>query len=77
MSEGLKRNHHFFKLPTACSLTYRDLGENVEEERDNGEVDVDPCPSKSLLQVLGHGDHLTYHRAHIMREFTEATTWRR
>lgn len=39
-------------------MTHWDLGENVEEQGDNGEVEADPGPSEPLLQVLGHRDHL-------------------
>ena len=38
--------------------THRDLGENVEEQGDDGEVQANPGATKPLLQVLGHCYHL-------------------
>lgn len=38
--------------------TYRDLCEDVEEKRDDREIQTDSSPTESLLQVLWHSDHL-------------------
>lgn len=38
--------------------TYRDLREDIEEKRDDREVQTDSSPTKSLLQILWHSDHL-------------------
>ena len=35
-------------------MTYRYLGEDVEQERQHGEVHADAITSESLLDVLGH-----------------------
>lgn len=37
--------------------TYGYLGEYIENEGQYGHVDLNPLPSKSLLQVLRHGDN--------------------
>lgn len=43
--------------------THWNLVENIKEQGD--EVYIDPCSSKALFQVLGHGDHLnTAHLSH-------------
>lgn len=54
------------KLPPD-GRTHRDLGENVKEEGDDGEVDVDPGSPEALLQVLGHGDDLNAARLRVTR----------
>ncbi len=41
--------------------TYRDLGEDVEEQGEAGEVEVDPLAAEALPEVLGHGEHLGRH----------------
>lgn len=38
--------------------THRDLGENVEHQGQDREVDLDPLASKSLPQILWHRHHL-------------------
>lgn len=59
--EGVSEGTHTVSSVFSHKMTYWDLGENVQEQRDNGEVEADPGPSEPLLQVLGHRDHLTQH----------------
>jgi hypothetical protein len=49
--------------PRQC--THRDLGENIEQQGQNGKVDLDPLASKPLPQILWHRHHL-----HDAREVT-------
>ena len=42
----------------AGQWTHRDLGEDIEQQGQNGEVDLDPLASNSLPQVLWHRHHL-------------------
>lgn len=42
--------------------THRDFGEHIEKQGEHGEVDTDPLPTKSFLQVLWHGHDLQIKR---------------
>ena len=42
-------------------LTYRYLGEDVEENCEYGEVDSDPLTSKPQSEILRHGEDSTCH----------------
>ena len=46
------------RLQEDCK-THGDLGEDVEEEGQHGQVDPDPLSTKPLPQVLRHGEHLS------------------
>lgn len=56
---------HCARMPYSCPShkgcvqwdTYGYLGEYIENEGQYRHVDLYPLPSKSLLQVLRHGDH--------------------
>lgn len=41
-----------------AEVTHRDLGEDVEDEREDREVDANTRATKTFLQVLRHGYHL-------------------
>ena len=44
------------------SSTYRDLGEDVHDERQHGQKQADPLPAKTLPHVLGQGVNLWWAR---------------
>ena len=46
---------------SSAAPTDRDLGEDVEEQREHGEVDADPLAPEPEAEVLGHGEHAAGH----------------
>ena len=48
-------NHH---LPLKLSKAYRYFGEDIEQQRKNGETSSNPAASETFIHVLGQCGHL-------------------
>lgn len=72
----LRNSKHNKNDENTFGPTHWDLGENVQEQRDNRQVEADSGPTEPLLQVLRHRDHLTRDiKCYFLNGRSKLTRW--